>query len=360
LTGPHLVADISAHGFGHLAQTAPILNTLRSELPALNLTVRSGLAESLLRRRILGNFLHVAARSDFGMAMRDALTVDVPASACRYAAFHRNWRRRVAEEARLLGKLKPDLLLSNVAYLPLAGAGAKGMSAMSLCSLNWADIYEHYCGDQAQARDILEQMREAYGLARYFLGTTPGMPMQWLKNKLEIGPVALLGRERRAELRTKLGVGPEHRLALLSLGGIDTPSPTQNWPKLKRLYWLVPAAWPAGREDVVSIEELGLSYLDLLASVDLLITKPGYGAFVEAAAHRVPVLYLRRHDWPEEPFLISWLQANGCSLELDLQSLSKGDFEAKVAMLLDLPRPPPPQLDGVGQAVSLLREVLGA
>jgi len=38
---PHLVVSISCHGFGHVAQTAPILNLLHERMPHLRLTVRS-------------------------------------------------------------------------------------------------------------------------------------------------------------------------------------------------------------------------------------------------------------------------------------------------------------------------------
>ena len=39
----HLFVDISSHGFGHLAITAPVLNALGKLQPDLQLTVRSGL-----------------------------------------------------------------------------------------------------------------------------------------------------------------------------------------------------------------------------------------------------------------------------------------------------------------------------
>ncbi len=49
---PHLFVDISSHGFGHFAQTAPILNHLVELLPGLRLTVRCGLPTEKLQQRI--------------------------------------------------------------------------------------------------------------------------------------------------------------------------------------------------------------------------------------------------------------------------------------------------------------------
>jgi hypothetical protein len=43
------------------------------------------------------------------------------------------------EDARLFRDLQPDLVFSDVAYLPLAGAARAGIPSVSMCSLNWAD-----------------------------------------------------------------------------------------------------------------------------------------------------------------------------------------------------------------------------
>jgi hypothetical protein len=52
----NLLAVISQHGLGHLAQAAPVLNALRRLEPALHLTIWSGLTSAALhapyRRRL--------------------------------------------------------------------------------------------------------------------------------------------------------------------------------------------------------------------------------------------------------------------------------------------------------------------
>jgi len=77
---PHLVVDISAHGFGHIALTAPVLDCLTASLPRVTLTVRSAAPVAKLREHIRSPFRHISAGFDIGMRMRDALTVDADAS----------------------------------------------------------------------------------------------------------------------------------------------------------------------------------------------------------------------------------------------------------------------------------------
>ena len=94
-----LLAAISGHGFGHLAQSAPVLNRLRAAVPKFEITVRSALPYEVLARRIEGPFTHQHQADDFGMVMHDALRVDVTASAEKYRAWHDDWPRRVAAAA---------------------------------------------------------------------------------------------------------------------------------------------------------------------------------------------------------------------------------------------------------------------
>src|SRR5574340_154964 len=179
---PHLVVSISGHGFGHVAQTAPILNALHARMPHLRLTVRAAVPLAHLRSRIRAPFAHLPSEGDIGMLMSSALDVRVEDSCAAYRAFHSDLDARVAEETRLLRDLRADMVLSNVGYLPLAGAQRAGIRNAALCSLNWADIYRHYCGDDA----IAAQMDACYANAGAFLRITPAMEMGRLSNLVTV------------------------------------------------------------------------------------------------------------------------------------------------------------------------------
>jgi UDP-N-acetylglucosamine:LPS N-acetylglucosamine transferase len=48
-------------------------------------------------------------------------------------------------------------------------------------------------------------------------------------------------------------------------------------------------------------------YSDLLRAVDAVVTKPGYGIVADILAHRLPVLYTERGEFPEYPRLVQAL-----------------------------------------------------
>lgn len=357
----HLFVDISGHGLGHLAQTAPVLNALRAARPGLRLTIRSAIPRQRLAQRITGEFVHIQEAADFGFTMANALDVDRSASAARYQACHANWEDKVAAEADRLARLAPDAVLANVAYLPLAGAARAGIAAVALCSLNWADLFHHYFGHEPWGAAIHGQMRAAYESAALFLRITPGMPVAHFGNEAVIGPIArqaVAAGRSRAELAARLNIPVDHRWVLVGLGGFDFRLPVADWHRPVDIDWLVPAAWGIAAPGIRAFDGPGASYVELMDHADAVITKSGYGAFAEAVLRRQPVIYLRRPDWPEEPWLLAWLHAHGRAGEMSRNEGSGVGPAALLEALWSRPAPPPPPPTGIAEAVAQLRRLL--
>jgi UDP:flavonoid glycosyltransferase YjiC (YdhE family) len=350
---PHLVVSISGHGFGHVAQTAPVLNRLYERMPQLRLTVRSVVPLAHLRSRIHAPFDHLVSEGDIGMVMSSAIDVLVDESRATYRRFHANWNKLVEDEVRLLRALGADLVLSNVGYLPLAGAQHAGIASAALCSLNWADIYRHYCGND----EIAAQMTDAYAKADAFLRIEPGMAMADVPNLIPIPPIAFAGKNRRDELNHRLNLSNAEKLVLVSLGGIASRLPMENWPRIDGMRWLVQPDWRVSHPDAITIESLPLNFSDLLASSDALLCKPGYGSFVEAACSGIPVLYVSRPDWPESPCLGAWLRQYGLCREITREQMENGRFANDLAGLWSATHPVPPLPGGIDEATNwLLRQ----
>ncbi len=356
---PRLLAAISGHGFGHLAQSAPVLNHLHASNPEIELTVRSALPYAVLAQRLAMPFHHQPQADDFGMVMHDALRVDTAASAAKYRHWHDDWPRRVATVAREIEQAAPDLVFADAPYLTLAAAAEVGISAVAMCCLNWADIYWHYCGGLAEAAPIHRQMVTAYNSAAIFLRTEPTMPMPRLVNGQTIGPVAAVGRNRRDEIDARWQLGADEKLVLLIMGGIAYRPPLEQWPRMRGLRFIVQRDWQVRRDDVLELESLSMPINDVLASCDLLLTKPGYGSFAEAAAVGIPVAYVARDDWPEQPYLVEWLQHHVACAELPRGDWENGDLGSTLRPLLEQGRGTPVAPEGIVQATSVLRRFLG-
>lgn len=359
MSSPHLLVAISPHGFGHTCQTAPVVNALRKRLPELRVTLRTTVAPWLLRARFEGEFVQVPVASDFGMSMASAVEVLSEESAQAYLNFHQDWDSKVNAEAEALAALKPDMILANVPYLTLAGAARAGIPAYAMCSLNWADIYQHYCGQRPEAALIHAQILSAYNSASCFLQTTPSMPMPDIAKRLAIGPVARVGTDRRAQINTLLGLRGDERLVVIAPGGLALELPVSNWPRLPAVRWLVSRDWHISHPDAFNLEDLNMHFTDVLRSCDALIGKPGYGSFTEAACNGVPMLYLRREGWPEQPYLIDWLERQGRCREVDAADLPCGKLNDALKRLWEQPMPAITLPGGIEEGADyLLKELL--
>ena len=351
---PHILVDISAHGYGHVSQTSAVLNGLVKFVPDLRVTVRTISPIEFLNSRFQCEFQHIPLAFDFGMQMANAVDVLVEESAAAYREFHSDWRQKVAREAQVMRQLKPDLLLANVPYLSLAAASAAKVPAVGMCCLNWADIYQHYCVGDPASKVIHEQILEAYLGADHFLKVQPAMAMAELTNARNIQPIARSGRALRCHIAANSTQIEGERLVLLAMGGMEFHLPMQNWPRQPGVRWIVPKSWGIRRDDTTDFESLQLPFTDVLASCDAVITKPGYGTFTEAACAGVPVVYVTRRDWPEEPCLVQWLRQNVACLEVDRAVLQTGELCNVLKQLWDQPILPRPVASGAMEAAEFL------
>lgn len=354
----HLLVDISAHGYGHIAQTAPVLNLLAQQRSGLRITVRSHASTEYLKQRIHVPFEHHRVALDFGMAMLDAIRVDVPRSLAAYRDYHADWAQKVETAAEAMRALQPDLLLANVPYRSLAAAKVAGIPSVAMCCLNWADIYRHYAQEGAEAAIIHAQMLDAYNSAEVFLRLSPAMPMSDLRNTRELPCVAQTGARQRELLLERSGASAEDRLVLVAMGGIEHRLTMSGWQSIPGVRWLVPESWDVRRDDVSSIESLNMDFRDVLASCDAILTKPGYGTFAEAACAGVPVMYVPRGDWPEAPYLVDWLQRHGVLLEVDAGRLQDGLPGDTLQALWAATRPRSPRNTGAMEVVQTLCKML--
>ena len=249
--------------------------------------------------------------------------------------------------------------MADVPYLPLAAAQVAGIPSVALCSLNWADILSHYVGlDKPQA--IINTMYAAYQSARYFLQPAPSMAMPKLNNQRAIGPCCAPGI---AQKKTLLSAAKQRKalnnpwLILVGMGGIPFELSLEHWPTQHQgrpLCYLVSPSSANTHSNALSVDATGLSYSDLVASVDVIITKPGYGMFAEAAAAGVPVLFTERREWPETEALVTWLQGKGHCAQITTEALRAGVFEKELSRLLTQGHYAPVAPTGNDEAAALI------
>jgi hypothetical protein len=353
----HLLVAITGHGYGHAAQSAPVVMALRALCPDLSVSLRTDLSPTELAPFFPGVDGVTRPTADFGIPMRSAIDVDTVAAERAFSALHRRFAATVEAEAAALDRLQPDLVLANVGYVPIAAAARVGIPAIGLCSLNWLGVLRGYAAGWRDADAILADMAASYRAARRFVRPMPAMKMPDF-DTVEVGPVARQGVPCRAALAERLGISAGERVVLVSLGGIDSKLDLAAWPPVPGLRYVVAALAPPPRPDMAALEALGINHLDCLASCDAVVTKPGYGTVVEAACHGIPTLFVRRGIWPEEPYVVDWLETHGTAREIPRAALERGALAPELAALWAMARKPPVPPTGNDAAARLIAAYL--
>ena len=355
---PKLLFAISSHGFGHFSMTVPIINQLIAE-DRFEIVLRTTVPEKLIQSRIPHALPVVKDASDFGMLMNSSLDIDLEKSYAAYEKLHGNWERAIEDEMQKLRGIAPDLIVSNIPYVTLVAARQLGIPALAYCSLNWAHIaLSCFQANDTFAKTIYPQMLEAYNMAEHFIIPVPSMDMPGLNNLIQVGPVCTTGVNRKNDILDGLGLQKATKLVLVSPGGVATPIAVDEWPQLENVVWICAWDMSSDRSDIVCFRNIPLSFPDLSASVDCIVTKPGYGTVSESTCLGKPVVYVKRGNWAEEPGLIKWWQENANVCEVTRNQFFHGDFVKELMQLFHAEPRNPIAPTGNQQVVQILNQYL--
>ncbi len=359
-----IIFDISGHGYGHLAQIAPLVRLVIERKGVRDVIVRSP-HDAERAERIIGvpGLRTVPPPPDPGLVMHGPVQVDVEATLRKYGELHEALPQVIENEARRLERLGAALLISDVGHVGPAAAARAGIPSFALCSLHWEEILAACLPDTPEVRRIRDGIVGAYDEARAFLLAAPRQSVPRLARVVPIGPMVRgRGRSMREFIRRQLGVRAGTRLCYVTFGGIGGTQPCPRLPGNEEWAWIFAGRMPhvlhAGR--MFPGEKLtGLDALDLIASCDLVLTKTGYGTFMECVAHGTPCAFLSRPDWPEAADLEEWLTASGIGKPVTASMLVDGSW-LEAARSLRRARPRPEIFTGALDALAVISRECGS
>jgi len=353
-----IVIDVSSHGLGHLGQITPVIQGLLEAHPATRAIVRSTHAASVVRSFVGPSIELDTPPPEVTLVMRGPTIIDEAKSAAAYRALHARWDEHLERETARMATLGPAVLVADIPYLSLAAARRLGVPAVALCSLNWLDLYRAYCGRDRDAPAILHTIEAAYRSADVFLQPQPHMPMPDLANRRSIGPVARIGRQRKDEIRAALGISQTEQMVLVTFGGIR-PEPMLQLPSITGVHWLIGSGDSNASAATTDVSRLDMSFIDVLASSDAVVTKVGYSTFVEAACNGVGIVSAPRADWPESGPLIEWAKQNANFASAESGIGNAEGLRAAVSSVLYAPGRKAVPASGVAEAVDIIASIAG-
>ncbi|MBI3300177.1 MAG: hypothetical protein HYZ75_18575 [Elusimicrobia bacterium] len=324
MAAPLVVYYVTDHGYGHATRAAAVAAAL--ERRGARVALRTGVPAWLFADEGVAASV-TAVDFDAGLVMKDALTVDIPASLLLHETLLARWDRDLETETAALRTLKPDAVISDAGALPLEAARRAGAPAVLAGNFAWDWIMEPWAAVDPRWEAVRRRQAQAYAAAELFLRMPLGGDGPSCRAAEDVPLVTRRPRMGRDAVRALIGVSPAETrpLVAFSLGGVPWESDGMTVHDLDGLLFVAYAARPAGlhAEWIQLPSHARVRHCDILAAADLALTKPGYGTFSELLMSKTPALVVERSDFRECVPLMENMRRLG-----RVRSLPRAEFEA--------------------------------
>ena len=354
---PRLALFVTPHGFGHAARSAAVVEALGALVPGLEVELWTSVPEWLFRESLSVPFRYRYLECDVGLVQRSPVEEDLPATV---AALERWWAAveelHLGQVAAALVAERCDLVVCDIAPFGLLAARAAGVPSVLMENFTWDWIYEGMVAAEPRLASWVSRLASRFALADLHLQLEP--ICRPVAGALAIPPVARSPHQDRDAVRERLGVAPERRLVLVSLGGV-----AHRLERLGRLF---------GREDCVFVlpgaadreswegnlrrlpHHSPIHHPDLVAAADLVVGKLGYSTVAETVAASTRVLYVPRPGFRESAVLERHVAERLPAQAIAWRELESGEWVERLDALLACPRPPARPASGARRAAEAI------
>jgi hypothetical protein len=331
-----LYVAITNHGFGHVTRTASVLAELQRRCPELLLTVVTTAPRWLLEAYLSADFIYRPQRLDIGVVQSDSLTFDKAATFRELKALQAIAPELIATESRLIREQGIPLILADIPPLATQIAKAAGVPCWMMSNFGWDLIYSQWGNEFNEmvnwVQDCFKDCDRLFRLP--FHAPMPNFPV--------VEDMSLTGGHPKyieAEIRQKLNLDvPKEKIVLLTFGGLglnEVPyNNLQYFPDWQFITFdaNAPEHWPNLRK----IDGRTYRPVDLMPACGRLLSKPGYGTFVEACRVGIPVISIPRDDFAEAQYLLAGLRQYSTHQILEPEEFTTSHWE-----FLERPMHPP-------------------
>jgi len=348
----NIAVYISGHGFGHLAQMAPVLNRLHQIRPDITFLLRCALPKDEMHSRLHFPFELEASPVDVGVIQKNAVEEDRHASIMLMRAWIKQMEAHIQRECDLMRAFQPCLIISDISPLAFPTAKALGIPGIGLATLDWHSIYAHWLDADDE---IITTLAEAYGQCDLLLTPPMSMHMPVFPTQQQIPLIATA-----ANSITNPVTADARKKALVLFGGCGNPPyEMQALEEMHAWQFLIPDVDHHVAADLPdNVQPIRFSAdlrpVDMMPHVDVVLCKPGYGVLSECWVTATPIAWVERPDFPEFPMLKEWLERSFPACGISRSDFQSGQWQPALDTALIHSSPFPDHEDGAIEAVDII------
>ncbi len=318
----------TSHGYGHAIRVAQVIKALP---PEMDVIIRTLVPETLFREELTRDFRYRPGELDCGCLQTDSVTVLPRETLDRYRQISERNHRELQSEIDFLRREGVTCVATDITSFGLYAAQQAGIPGLAISNFNWYDIYLDYV-QTPEDQALLDQIAEEYAAATLALIVQPEMPTMAdrFPNAQSVPIIARQGRPSRDRIDDLLGdrATPHYALLYFGLWGLEL-----DWQALATLRdwtFLTYNTPPVAVSNVVTLDRSTWPMADVAASVDAVISKPGYGTVSECIANQVPLIYIPRTEFAEYASLVHALDRCHGGIPMTPEAFARGNWRASL------------------------------
>ncbi|MCP4626190.1 MAG: hypothetical protein GY850_22170 [bacterium] len=283
---------ISAHGFGHAARAAAVMQSIADLDASVRFEIFTTVPTWFFTDSISAAFTCHDLSTDIGLVQETAFQADLNKTLRSLNDFFPIPASRIAEISAVVDQLNCLLVICDIAPLGISIAKEAGIPSVLVENFTWDWIYEQYSNTNKGFKKHITYLRSLFQAANYHIKTEPvcfpGAA------DLTASPVSRQVKASSDRVRKGLGLTETAQMVLITTGGIKQSYNFLN--ELKRLpdiHFVMPGAGPKMKiqDNCIILRHRSDYYVpDLVNASDAVVGKAGYSTLAEVYHAGIPCL----------------------------------------------------------------------
>jgi L-arabinokinase len=274
------------------------------------------------------------------MTQVDSIRVDVDSTLKKVRQLYDRRREIIKAESEFLRKEGIRLIVADIPAIPLEAAAAIGIPRLAVGNFGWDWIYSEFLPRDPAWQPIINAIRDGYAQADLLIRLPFCEKMNAFPRIEDIPLVASPGKMRRAEIERVTQCDAAKKWILLSFTTLEWNE--EALAKVEcigeyEFFTVRPLEWR--RRNIHALDRELIPFSDTLASMDAVISKPGFGIVSDCIVNRKPLIYADRSDFLEYGVLEDGIRRYLKNLHIPSQDLYRGDLHESLDRIWEMPEP---------------------
>ncbi len=316
-------------------RSCQVIRRLKEACPELEIHVRTTAPNWLFQGLTFPVSYHNHA-IDVGILQQDSLKTKMEETLSACQALHKRIPSLIEEELSFIERNKIRLILGDIPPLCFEIAARSSLPSVAISNFTWDWIYRAYLSDFPTFLPLIQEMEGFYRKATLGLSLPFSCSFEVFTNQISIPLITRISSLDKNEARKRFGLPESAEVVLVCFGGFGLER--LSWEKLKcngNFFFVTTGRVPKREKNFAVFSEPQPHFEDLVRAADVVVGKLGYGIVADVIAHRVPILYTSRDDYPEYPFLIKTLDHWATTEVISRDKLFAGDLGPSLEHLIE-------------------------